>query len=329
MSGQNNRREPDTGFEQNSKTAEQAAAGALLARLAALETDAAPLSEERQAALYRRAMEKAGLAGQSAAGDIGDAAGTEDPAAAETASPKKKLIRWQRWALSAAAALAVMVLGAAALVSGGFRMHTGMAEAQYSTEAAMDTAAPEPRETAPKAAEEDSPAEVTMDSLTADHAAGIAESNAPDTDAAVDEKTTEEPIAEEPTVNEPVSGGETGETGETVPPEEPTEDSVAECLPEEEIIGTDSTPNTAADGSGAELLLLVNGRLYRGTALVLEPSVSSTERLARIATTVAAEELPAAEGQANFDAAGAPYLYWRSGLAVLLDGEWRFFEPVE
>lgn len=324
MSGQDNRAKPDTGFEQDIKTTERTAAGALLARLAALETDAAPLSEEQQAALYRRAMEKACLAEQNAAGDIGDAVGTEEPAAAETALPKKKLIRWQRWALSAAAALAVMVLGAAALVSSGFCMNTGMAEAQYSTEAAMDMAAPEPRETAPKA-EEESPAEVTMDSLTADHAAGIAESSAPDMNALADEKAAEETIAEEPTVKEPASG----ETGEAIPPEQSTEDCVEECPPEEEIIGTDSIPENMTDGSGAELLLLVNGRLYRGTALVLEPSVSSTERLARIASTVAAEELPAAEGQANFNAAGAPYLYWRSGLAVLLNGEWRFFEPVE
>ena len=321
MSGQDNRAKPDTGFEQDIKTTERTAAGALLARLAALETDAAPLSEEQQAALYRRAMEKAGLTGQSA---VGDAIDTEEPTAAETASPKKKLIRWQRWALSAAAALAVMVLGAAALVSGGFRMNTGMAEAQYSTEAAMDMAAPEPRETAPEA-EEESPAEIPMDSLTADHAAGIAESNAPDMNAPADEKAAEETIAEEPTVKEPASG----ETGEAIPPEQSTEDCVEECPPEEEIIGTDSIPENTTDGSGAELLLLVNGRLYRGTALVLEPSVSSTERLARIASTVAAEELPAAEGQANFNAAGAPYLYWRSGLAVLLNGEWRFFEPVE
>ena len=321
MSGQDNRAKPDTGFEQDIKTTERTAAGALLARLAALETDAAPLSEEQQAALYRRAMEKAGLTGQSA---VGDAIDTEDPTAAETASPKKKLIRWQRWALSAAAALAVMVLGTAALVSGGFRMNMGMAEAQYSTEAAMDMASPEPRETAPKA-EEESPAEVTMDSLTADHAAGIAESSAPDMNALADEKAAEETIAEEPTVKEPASG----ETGEAIPPEQSTEDCVEECPPEEEIIGTDSIPENMTDGSGAELLLLVNGRLYRGTALVLEPSVSSTERLARIASTVAAEELPAAEGQANFNAAGAPYLYWRSGLAVLLNGEWRFFEPVE
>ena len=321
MSRQDSKRKPDAGFEQDRKTTEQAEAGALLARLAALETDTAPLSEAQQAALYRRAMEKAGLTGQSA---VGAAIDTEEPTAAETASPKKKLIRWQRWALSAAAALAVMVLGTAALVSGGFRMNTGMAEAQYSTEAAMDTAAPEPRETAPKA-EEESPAEITMDSLTADHAAGIAESSAPDMNAPADEKAAEETIAEEPTVKEPVSG----ETGEAIPPEESTEDCVEECPPEEEIIGTDSIPENTTDGSGAELLLLVNGQLYRGTALVLEPSVSSTERLARIASTVAAEELPAAEGQANFDAAGAPYLYWRSGLAVLLDGEWRFFEPVE
>ena len=321
MSRQDSKRKPDAGFEQDRKTTEQAEAGALLARLAALETDTAPLSEAQQAALYRRAMEKAGLTGQSA---VGDAIDTEDPTAAETASPKKKLIRWQRWALSAAAALAVMVLGTAALVSGGFRMNMGMAEAQYSTEAAMDMAAPEPRETAPKA-EEESPAEVTMDSLTADHAAGIAESSAPDMNALADEKAAEETIAEEPTVKEPASG----ETGEAIPPEQSTEDCVEECPPEEEIIGTDSIPENMTDGSGAELLLLVNGRLYRGTALVLEPSVSSTERLARIASTVAAEELPAAEGQANFDAAGAPYLYWRSGLAVLLDGEWRFFEPVE
>lgn len=321
MSRQDSKRKPDAGFEQDRKTTEQAEAGALLARLAALETDTAPLSEAQQAALYRRAMEKAGLTGQSAVGAAIDA---EEPTAAETASPKKKLIRWQRWALSAAAALAVMVLGAAALVSGGFRMNMGMAEAQYSTEAAMDMAAPEPRETAPKA-EEESPAEITMDSLTADHAAGIAESSAPDMNAPADEKAAEETIAEEPTVKEPVSG----ETGEAIPPEESTEDCVEECPPEEEIIGTDSIPENTTDGSGAELLLLVNGQLYRGTALVLEPSVSSTERLARIASTVAAEELPAAEGQANFDAAGAPYLYWRSGLAVLLDGEWRFFEPVE
>lgn len=321
MSEQDNKRKPDAGFEQDRKTTEQAEAGALLARLAALETDAAPLSEEQQAALYRRAIEKAGLTGQSA---VGDAIDTEEPTAAETASPKKKLIRWQRWALSAAAALAVMVLGTAALVSGGFRMNMGMAEAQYSTEAAMDMAAPEPRETAPEV-EEDSPAEITMDSLTADHAAGIAESSAPDMNAPADEKAAEETIAEEPTVKEPVSG----ETGEAIPPEESTEDCIEECPPEEEIIGTDSIPENTTDGSGAELLLLVNGRLYRGTALVLEPSVSSTERLARIAATVAAEELPTADGQANFDAAGAPYLYWRSGLAVLLDGEWRFFEPVE
>ena len=320
MSGQDNKWKPDAGFERDKKTTEQAEAGALLARLAALETDAAPLSEAQQAALYRRAMEKAGLTGQSA---VGDAIDTEEPTAAETASPKKKLIRWQRWALSAAAALAVMVLGTAALVSGGFRMNMGMAEAQYSTETAMDTAAPEPRETAPEV-EEDSPAEITMDSLTADHAAGIAESSAPDMNAPADEKAAEETIAEEPTVKEPVSG----ETGEAIPPEESTEDCVEECPPEEEIIGTDSIPGTAANGSGTELLM-VNGQLYRGTALVLEPSVSSTERLARIAATVAAEELPTADGQANFDAAGAPYLYWRSGLAVLLDGEWRFFEPVE
>ena len=61
MSAEEYRPKPDAGLEQDTTT-EQAAAGALLARLAALETDAAPLSEEQLAALYRCAMEKAGLA---------------------------------------------------------------------------------------------------------------------------------------------------------------------------------------------------------------------------------------------------------------------------
>ena len=104
----------------------QHTAAALLARLSGLETETAPLSDAQTDALYRRTLQKAGLcAADAPALCTGEAA--EQTA---TAPEKKKLIRWQRLALSAAAALAVIALGGTALVRGGFgvAMENGVEE---------------------------------------------------------------------------------------------------------------------------------------------------------------------------------------------------------
>ena len=112
---------------------------ALLARLSGLETETAPLSDAQTDALYRCALQKAGLCATDApALCTGEAA--EQTA---TAPEKKKLIRWQRLALSAAAALAVIALGGTALVRGGFGVAMDSAAEQCVPETAMDMTAQE------------------------------------------------------------------------------------------------------------------------------------------------------------------------------------------
>lgn len=302
------------------------AAEALLARLSALETDAPPLDDAQAQALYRRALQKAGLT------DAADGAANTDGVPAipaengqtpvQTAPEKKKPIRWQRWALSAAAVLAVIVLGGRALVQGGFGVAMDTAEAEYQNETAMEPGA---AERITEAAAEDSPAEAAVqeellsDALPPEYAAvtdteehtgysraeDITESTAPGTAGG---KVTNGGYD----AKEEVSSAADGSTGTA---EAPTAGGAAE--------------ETAKDAAAAERLLMVNGRLYRATALTVEPSADGGDRTVCIETVIPAGEIPSQNGQANFDAQGAPLVYWRSGVAVLLDDVWVFFEPTE
>lgn len=244
----------------------QHTAAALLARLSGLETEAPPLSDAQTDALYRRTLQKAGLcAADAPALCTGEAA--EPPA---TAPEKKKLIRWQRLALSAAAALAVIALGGTALVRGGFGVAMDSAAEQCVPETAMDMAAQEPTETAPELFDDAEPAETVQEKF------------------AVYNKSSEFD-----------SVGESAAYGCTTADEAP------------------------------ERLLMADGRLYRAAALTVKPDADGGDRTLCIESVIPAGQTPAEDGQANFDAVGVPYIHWGSGLAVLLDGAWVYFEPVK
>ncbi len=333
-------------------------AAALLTRLTALETETPPLSDAQAQSLYRRAMKKAGLAGQlsaAAAGDAGNADGGGEPAPVLTASPRKKLVRWQRRALSIAAALTVMVLGGMALVRGGFGMGMEFAvndtAAQYSTEAALDeptTGEPMEDAAAPRDADfdalptADTPAEAaaekgTEEAILEEHAEedAIVESTAPAESFAAAESSTNgstgmggisDGLADSSDKKETDTGTGGPVYGESRA-EVPSGSTTTESTVTESTFAEESAVAGGTDVSA--MLLMADGRLYRGTALVLQPDFGAGARLDSIADCIEADGVPSADGQANFAAEGAPFARWRSGLAVLLDGEWRYFEPVE
>lgn len=307
-------------------TADRAAApqdaAALLTRLSTLAADVPPLDETQAKALYRRALQKAGPA--NAAEAAADTDGAPESFAENGQPPvritpeKKKPIRWQRWGVSAAAALAVVALGGMALVRGGFGFATDSAKMECAPKAAMDMAAQEPAEAVPETEEAalyDAAAEaVPKDILTADADTGTGTYTEYSRTGDAAESSAEETAAVESAAAEEHPAVESGVYNDTA------DSSMTEAEP----------PTDALPGGTAQVqLLMANGRLYRATALAVGPVAEDDDRTACIETVIAADEIPTENGQANFDAKGAPYVLQRDGAAVLLDGVWVFFEPVE
>ncbi len=331
-------------------------ATALLARLTALETETPPLSEAQQTALYRRALCKAGLAGgalvdgaTAQAADVEPAAfaaeavkaelQTEDTAAGAAGTLRKgRSILWQRWALSAAAALAVMALGGMALVRGGPGASTELAvndtAMQYSAEAAAD----EPMEGA--VTQHDADFDALPAETAAEKSAGEAILEESVEEDAIVESTFEESFAAASGTDGNIGMGGISDGLADSSDKKETDTSTGGPVYGESRAEAPSGNTTAesafeenSDAAGGSelsgLLLMADGRLYRGTALVLQPDFGAGARLDSIADCIEADGVPTEDGQANFAAEGAPFARWRSGLAVLLGDEWRYFEPVE
>jgi len=75
--------------------------------------------------------------------------------------------------------------------------------------------------------------------------------------------------------------------------------------------------------------LMVGGQLYCTTGEQVPAEVDDSAVLGEIVSVVPLSEWPQTEGEANFDALGAPYAMTADGLLVRLDGEWTRFEPME
>ncbi|MBQ8611175.1 MAG: hypothetical protein IJ412_05625 [Oscillospiraceae bacterium] len=318
-------------------------AQALQARLAALPTDAPPLTRAQQRALYERALQKAGLAensaqtAASAANQVTAEAAAETAAAAaektsEAAVPAKsrpqrsRLIRWQRWALGTAAALLV-VFGGARLLSGGFfSMKLAAPETAYQSNASVVTEA-EPG---------DAPAELygaLEDAHSYDTASGAAEEPAAHQPAAeIVEETAEETeeelfveveLTDESAVQEKnTAGGGTAQTPDTDRQRDEADSAVidgsmAEAEQESAVPDMTQLP-----------VVMVQGRLYYSMGSVLAAEPAEGDLLGSIGSTVPSGTLPQQELQANFPCTGAPCARYGSGIALLLEDGWVYFAPV-
>ncbi len=257
------------------------AVNSLAARLAALDTDTPAMTGEELQALYLRAAQKAGVTPAADAAFM--------PAAA-AGKCKKPPIRWQRWALSAAAVLLVMAAGGAGLVlNGGF----GASSADKAEFQMMDAAAPEmalAEETAPEDAKPETPAE------------------APENGAVTGGSSS---------INYSYAG--TGEADGSA--EKDTGRGLCSGLPRAEE--TDGAREELADAAAADwpAALMLDGVIY---LMESTPMAGEVDESAIIGYTVGyTDTWPDTDWQTNFHREGGLTLARvEGGIAVLYEGEW-------
>lgn len=296
-------------------------AQALQARLAALPTDAPPLTQAQQRALYARALQKAGLAAD--ARDPAPEAAAE--AAAGTSRPQR-LIRWQRWALGTAAALLV-VFGGARLLSGGFAsMKLAAPETAGQNEAAYVTDA-EP---------EDAPAELYgafSDAHSLDTAPGAAEEPAAPPHAAEDVEETAEETEEELVIEVELTDGSAAQEqdaagGDVAPPPDDDRQRNEADSAVNDGSRAEAKQESAAPDVAQLPAVMVQGRLYYSMGSVLAAEPAEGDLIGSIGSVVPSGTLPQQELQANFRCMGAPCARYGSGVALLLENGWVYFAPV-
>jgi predicted transcriptional regulator len=73
-------------------------------------------------------------------------------------------------------------------------------------------------------------------------------------------------------------------------------------------------------------MLMVGGILYFDAGRRLPAGIDESAALGAVASSVDQSEAPSRDGQSNFGKIGAKYAYFENGLAVLINGEWMFFE---
>jgi beta-lactamase regulating signal transducer with metallopeptidase domain len=93
-------------------------------------------------------------------------------------------------------------------------------------------------------------------------------------------------------------------------------------------IDTDYLESLIASASAGDRrpMLMVGGILYFDTGRQLPAEVDESAVLGTVASSVSQSEAPSRDGQSNFGKIGAKYAYFENGVAVLIDGEWVFFE---
>lgn len=307
----------DTAEYEREQTVPQRAQ-ALLARLAAAETDAPALSAAQQRALYRCALQKAGLDAAAAqtvllvTEEMPTAPAKNADAAIPAAPHKGRLIRWQRWALGSAAALLV-IFGGVTLTTGGL--------------AGTDLAAQEPEVAY----------SVTADAAPQEKSIGFAEGSAADAPAeykaempsfygqSIDQATAED-AENNAMCDEAVNdiNNSAGENDAAAEMPDPTEDAAEERLDD---AGAEALPALTDEMLRSMQVIMVEKRLYYGMGSVLAAPPLDSDYIGIITTTVPGGTLPTRNMQANFACVQAECARYGSGMALLLDGEWVYFAP--
>ncbi len=72
--------------------------------------------------------------------------------------------------------------------------------------------------------------------------------------------------------------------------------------------------------------IMVGDRLYFSQGVGINVDIDKSEYLGTITSAIDDTKMPLENGQANFEAKGAPYAVYKNGVILLLEGKWFFFE---
>ncbi len=72
--------------------------------------------------------------------------------------------------------------------------------------------------------------------------------------------------------------------------------------------------------------IMVGDRLYFSQGVDINVDIDKSEYLGTITSAIDDTKMPLENGQANFEAKGAPYAVYKNGVILLLEGKWFFFE---